>query len=703
VWAANRVTPKTILYIGRSERASVPLRVALEPDGHVVLECSARRTALDLAAQVRPDLVVQELVGTEQDLEIVPALRQLFPAKALPVIGCIAAPGAIAVPSGLFAEVLAAPASAPTLVQTVIRHLGVDTPGASGDATARVLEETRRAKYRSLLQNIPDSLWSTDARGNVIFSGGSLEQVMGFSHEQFQALTHATWLESVHLDDRATVGAAFEGLYARGSAIDLEYRFQHRGHGGWVWLHTRARVVRGWDGSLEVEGLTSDVTERRRLETELRQIQKMEAIGQLAGGIAHDFNNIVGVILANACFIREGMSADDPRTADIREIEEAAERAATLTRQLLAFSRQQVLEQRVIDLNVVVVNMEKMLRRVIGEDIRLVTRLARDLGAIKADVGQIEQVIMNLVVNARDAMPNGGEVTLETSMRDLDEGYAALHPPVVPGAYVLLSVSDKGTGIAPEIQRRIFEPFFTTKERGRGTGLGLSTCYGIIKQSGGYIWVESEVGSGTTFKIYLPFVPDKPETMPSANDKAPAGGTETILVIEDHDGFRHAVKEMLAMQGYRVSEARDGGEAVARASDHPGPIDLILTDVVLPGASGPEVFERIKAGRPEVKVLFMSGYTDHAVLRSGTLPAGASFIHKPFGSAALARKVREALDADPFHPPPPLQPGVDFARMRQGLEGGRARDGRAGVESSSGDERQELSAPGTPPARGRSA
>jgi len=353
--------------------------------------------------------------------------------------------------------------------------------------------------------------------------------VSGLTHEQVYALGIAGWVERVHPEDQEPLEAALDAVYDSGTPMDLEYRLERDGR--YVWLHTRARVVTGFDGNPEVEGITSDVTERKRLEAEFRQAQRMDAVGQLAGGVAHDFNNILAIILANTGFLLADMHESDPRRADAEEVKQAAERAAGLTRQLLAFSRQQMLEQRVLELNSVVAATEKMLRRLIGEDIELVTRLGPDAGAVKADIGQIEQVIMNLVVNARDAMPHGGRLIIETRPHEIATDVVVDGVPVPAGTYVLLTVTDAGTGMDRETQRRIFEPFFTTKERGRGTGLGLSTCYGIVKQSGGYIFVTSELGRGTIFRIYLPRVEEAPEPI-----AAPTPASIEITAINTSSG-----------------------------------------------------------------------------------------------------------------------------------------------------------------------
>jgi CheY-like chemotaxis protein len=379
----------------------------------------------------------------------------------------------------------------------------------------------------------------------------------------------------------------------------------------------------------------------------------MDAIGRLAGGVAHDFNNLLTVILGRTDIILRQLKTEDPIRRGIELIQRTAGRAAELTKQLLAFSRKQVLEAVVLDLGAVTIDMKEMLARLIGEDIALVTTIAPSLGRVKADRGQIEQVVMNLAINARDAMPKGGHLIVETDNVDLDDEYVRRHMGARPGPHVMLAVSDSGVGIPREHQRHIFEPFFTTKEQGKGTGLGLATVYGIVKQSGGYIEVDSEPDRGTTFRIYLPRV----DAAESAGDRAarpaaPAGGTETILLVEDEEGVRELARDILRASGYTVIEARNGPEALLLSERHQGPLDLLLTDVVMPRMSGRELAERIGPLRPDLSVLYMSGYTDDAVIRHGVLGADTAFLQKPFTPAALVQRVRETLDLARREPAP---------------------------------------------------
>jgi CheY-like chemotaxis protein len=372
----------------------------------------------------------------------------------------------------------------------------------------------------------------------------------------------------------------------------------------------------------------------------------MEAIGRLAGGIAHDFNNLLTAINGYSDLGLRKIADDSPVRRNLNEIRKAGERAAGLTRQLLAFSRKQVLQPKVLQLNSIIADIDKMLKRLIGEDVALLTVLNPALEQIKADPGQIEQILMNLVVNARDAMPKGGKLTIETANVYLDEEYARSHNSVQPGSYIMLAVSDTGHGIDAKTRERIFEPFFTTKEVGKGTGLGLSTVYGIVKQSGGNIWVYSEVGRGTTFKVYFPIVKQPAEAIQRLTRPIELpGGSETVLLVEDEDLVRKMAKEILQMSGYYVLEARQGIEALALTKEFDKPIHLMVTDVVMPQMSGPELAGHLERSSPHIRVLYMSGYTDEAIVHHGVLKEGVAFLEKPFTPDALALKVREVLDS----------------------------------------------------------
>jgi two-component system, cell cycle sensor histidine kinase and response regulator CckA len=395
-----------------------------------------------------------------------------------------------------------------------------------------------------------------------------------------------------------------------------------------------------------VRSVVCDVSERKQLEEQLLVTQRLEAMGRLAGGIAHDFNNILMAMLGQSEVLLLRLGTSDPMRDSVESIQKTIERAAMLTRQLIAFSRKQVIAPKVLAINSVIAGMDGILRRVISEDIDLVYILRSDVAPIRVDPAQIEQVIMNLVVNGRDAMLRGGRLTIETRNMTLDQSYAARHVNVTPGDYVRIAISDTGEGIDPETQKRIFEPFFTTKAHGKGSGLGLATVYGIVEQSGGHIVVSSTVGTGTTFEIYLPRVEDvAPAEIKKPRVEAPRG-TETILVIEDEDSVREPVCDMLRLSGYTVLEARHGGEALLICERHKGTIDLMLSDVVMPQISGRELAQRVAPLRPEMRVLFMSGHTEDAVLRYGVMNATMAFVQKPFTLEALGRKLRAVLDGN---------------------------------------------------------
>jgi len=494
----------------------------------------------------------------------------------------------------------------------------------------------REAHYRTILENIADGVFITDGQGRYLDVNPRACEVTGYPREELLRLnTTDTYLS----EERAGVPPRLAEIARSGSAS--YERSLLRKDGAVITVEVNARALPG--GSLLAT--LRDVTDRKRLEEQLRQAQKMEAVGRLAGGVAHDFNNLLTAIFGYADLLTEEFPAGSPARQDLEEIRKAATRAAALTRQLLAFSRQQVLAPVVLSVNDLVDDVDKMLRRLVGEDVELRLTLARDAGNLRADPGQLQQVIMNLVVNARDAMPTGGKLLIETADAELTEQYAELHQAVIPGRYVMLAVSDTGVGMDAQTKARIFEPFFTTKEKGKGTGLGLSTVYGIVKQSGGYVWVYSEPGHGTTFKVYLPRVDAPAEPQAPPREAATVTGTETILLAEDDEILRPLTKGLLAKLGYTVLEAESAEQALAVAGARQGPIHLLVADVVMPGASGRELARRLAQSRPETRVLYVSGYTDDAIVHHGMLEPGLKFLQKPFTPAALARKVREVLDA----------------------------------------------------------
>ncbi|MCH8948321.1 MAG: response regulator, partial [Acidobacteria bacterium] len=431
----------------------------------------------------------------------------------------------------------------------------------------------------------------------------------------------------------------------RWDGLEVEWK---RKDGTPITVRLSGRAVRGAQGELAYfEGIAENITEQRLLEAQLRQAQKMEAVGRLAGGVAHDFNNLLMVMRGYTELLLGRLSANDPLRRNAEEIQKAADRATSLTQQLLAFSRKQVMQPKVFDLNAVVSDTEKMLRRLIGEDIELATILGAELGRVKADPGQIEQVILNLAVNARDAMPQGGKLVMETANVELTQAFARQHPGVTPGPHVMLAMSDTGVGMDAETQARIFEPFFTTKEKGKGTGLGLATVYGIVKQSGGYIWVYSEAGQGTTFEIYLPRVEDAVTADQEEHAVSqPPSGSETVLLVEDEEPVRKLAREFLESSGYTVLEAEDPVEAMHLSDRHQGPIHLMVTDVVMPKMSGHELAQQMASVRPEMKVLYVSGYTDDALGQYGVPTQDSFFLQKPFSLDTLARKMRTLLEGN---------------------------------------------------------
>jgi PAS domain S-box-containing protein len=483
-----------------------------------------------------------------------------------------------------------------------------------------------------------------DVRGYVDYVNPFLSHITGYAPEE---MVGKDWCDFAPEEERSPLRGVFRGLLEQGLHAHYENPIVTKTGAKRLiaWTNTVLRNAAGQPtGTLSIG---EDITERHQLEAQLRQAQKMEAMGRLAGGVAHDFNNVLTAIYAYVELIREELPEGSPAHKDLGEVRKAAERATALTRQLLAFSRQQLLESRILDLNELVAEFENMLRRVIGEDVDLRLTLGTDTGNVRADPGQLHQVIMNLVINARDAMPQGGTLILETGNADLTEQHAQAqgHQPVTPGRYVMLAVSDTGTGMTPEVQAHIFEPFFTTKERGKGTGLGLSTVYGIVRQSGGHIWVYTEPGRGTTFKVYLPRVDDPPEEVGLLVETSTVEGTETILLAEDDALLRPLTKTLLTKAGYTVLDAGNADEALAIVAQHAGPLHLLLADVVLPRTSGRELARRLSESHPETKTLYVSGYTDDAIVRYGMLERGLNFLQKPFTPVALARKVRQVLDA----------------------------------------------------------
>ncbi|HWO39336.1 MAG TPA: PAS domain S-box protein, partial [Candidatus Acidoferrum sp.] len=531
-----------------------------------------------------------------------------------------------------------------------IRDASGNVVGAS--AISRDITERRRfeqdlrrseARFASLVQDAPYGIYRVTSDGQFLQVNPALVRMLGYQSEAA--------LLACNIDTDVYAKAEFRkqliDAYGRHQGfMDVETHWKRKS-GERIVVRLSGRPVKRPGGELAYfEVFAEDVTERRSLEKQLLQSQKMDAIGRLAGGVAHDFNNLLGVILGQTELLQAEFGSNPSFYRRAEAIEQSARRAADLTKQLLAFSRQQLIEPRVVDPNAIVRNVEKLLRRLIGEDVELTSHLQPNAGNIKVDPSQLEQILMNLAVNARDAMPDGGKLILETAYVELDEAYARQHLGAKAGDFVMLAVSDTGTGMDSQTMTRIFEPFFTTKAEGQGTGLGLSTVYGIVKQNNGYIMPYSEVGHGTTFRIYLPRVWETPEVRHQKSNQGEfAKGCETILVVEDETSLRELARELLETNGYKVIEAERGEKAIQLVESSETPIALLLTDVVMPGMGGEQLARRLLELRPELHVLYMSGYTDDAINNRGVLPKDTLFLPKPFTRATLLRRVREALDA----------------------------------------------------------
>jgi len=614
-----------------------------------LVEVELRRAGLDFTARrvvTRPDF---ERALREFHPDIIVSdheLPQFSGVAALELAGALAPHAPFILLTGSLDEETAVEymkaGAADYILKGRLTRLGPAVRGAlERERMKRQLRE-REEYFKSLIEQAMDIIAVLDADGAVRYASPSVLPLLGYGAEE---LVGQHVFDLVHPDD---VGPALR-VFAEGVAT---------GQGGRL-LGLQVRHKDGTYRSLEAIGRyllddpvvrgvvinARDVTERRSLERQLLQAQKMEAVGRLAGGIAHDFNNVLTAILGYVDLLLDGLPTLSPLRPDIQEIRTAAERAAGLTRQLLAFSRKQVLQMRTLDLNELLTDIDKLLRRLLREDIDMVTKLDPRLGAVRADSGQLEQVVVNLAVNARDAMPGGGRLTIETRNAELDEAYTREHVPVRPGRYVMFALSDTGTGMSPETMAHVFEPFFTTKEAGKGTGLGLATVYGIVKQSGGYVWCYSELGHGTTFTVYLPRVDEPVDPLPVRVAARSTRGSETVLVVEDEPGLRALTRRLLEKHGYTVLEAATADAAAALARDYPGPIHLLLADVVLPGGSGRALADALLSQRADVRVLFMSGYAEDAIVHRGVLASNTPFLHKPFSADTLTAKVREVLDA----------------------------------------------------------
>jgi PAS domain S-box-containing protein len=626
--------PAAVLLADLDEAVRYAVGQTLRKSGLRVVEASTGTDALAAVAEV--DLVL--LADTLADLSAAEVLRRLKASaltRSVPVLVLARANrnGELAA----YAEadgVLTQPVQPPELM-TAVRAL---VRLRRAEAALREREE----RLGQLTENIREVFWISDAAsGRVLYVSAAYADLWGRSCQSLYDDPNS-WRESVHPDDRERVHGELRRQLRTGGH-EAQFRVV-RPDGAVRWVGNRSFPVRDAAGNCHrLVGIAEDVTERIRLEEQLRQAQKMEAVGRLAGGVAHDFNNMLTAITGYAeLILMDSPDPEDDRRRNAEEIHRAAERAAGLTRQLLAYSRQGTLNPRVLSLNTIVTGMEKMLRRLMKEDVSLVLQLDGLLRRVEVDAGQLEQVILNLAVNACDAMPSGGTLTIATANAELDEAYAWAHADVQPGAYALLTVSDSGSGMTDEVKARLFEPFFTTKEVGKGTGLGLSVVFGIVKANGGHIEVESQPGRGSTFRVYVPQVMEsaRPEVA-AAGPGLPTPGSETILLVEDEEVVRNLTRTVLQRSGYRVLEASDGLEALQLSDRHTGPIHLLVTDVVMPHMNGRDLAQQVTRRRPATKVLYMSGYTGPANELPG---ADAAFIPKPFAPDALARQVRALLD-----------------------------------------------------------
>jgi PAS domain S-box-containing protein len=597
--------------------------------------------ALSLAADLPPAVALVDLRLPDMDgLDLVTRLHEVSALTEIVVLtGNASVTSAVRALREQIFDYLLKPISPDQLASTLDR---------AGERWRRRKAEVALAgserRFRSLIENATDLITILAAGDIIEYASPAYERATGSTAE---SLLGTSLLDRVHEDDADALRRAIAECGEAG-IVGLPVKLRLRGdEGGWRAYLGTVRDLRSDPAIGGVVLNAHDVTEREVLEAQLRHAQKMEAVGQLAGGIAHDFNNLLTVITSYSGMLLSEHGHDEALRADVAEIELAAVRAAALTRQLLAFSRKQVLQPKYLDVNQVVQDLEKLLRRLIREDIELVTVLASELAPVYADLGQLEQVIVNLVVNARDALPEGGRIEIATFAVDLDDDFTASDSPVTPGPHVMLAVSDDGCGMDSATLARVYEPFFTTKAGGRGTGLGLATVKSIIQRSSGHVWCYSEPGRGTTFKIYLPSAAEAPAVAPAIEvAKKPSPGTETILLVEDEDHVRTVATRILRRNGYTVLEARTGPEALRLWHDHAREIDLVVTDMVMPGMGGRELSNHVRLERPDMPLLFMSGYTEDGAFQRGVLEPGETYLEKPFGEDRLTRLVRRALSSE---------------------------------------------------------
>lgn len=663
--------PRYILIVDDERYSRDLLEVVLEAEGFEVATANSAAAALAMIAVRRPDLMLLDIMMPDMDgYQLATRVRSIPANGSIPIIMLSVLADREARMLGLRAgadDFLTKPVDRAELCARVRNLLRLKAYGDYHNSYSQILETEVIARTAELLERTNHleaqavAFRHSEARTNFALGGArmgmweleiatdkmtwsdTLAPVFGLTPDQAPR-TGDDFFALIHADDRTILKEAIEEDMRTGGSHEVEFRVV------WPdqsihWTAGRACLVHEADGTgARMVGVGSDITARRSLEAQLRQSQKMEAVGQLAGGVAHDFNNILSAILGYSTFVIDSFEPEDPRRADMAEITKAGDRAVALTRQLLAFSRKQVMQPAIVDLNELVLSMRGMLSPLIGEQISLVPILANDLGAVRADRGQLEQVLLNLVVNARDAMSAGGRLVIETANVELD-GCFSQGTEVRPGSYVMLAVSDNGVGMTESTRQRLFEPFFTTKEQGSGTGLGLATVYGIVHQSGGHVWVYSEPGNGATFKVYLPRTGSCSDgDVPPVPIAVLPVATETILLVEDDDAVRALTRTILSRSGYHVLDAPNPAVAEALFEQHLDAITLVVTDVIMPGSSGPRMFERLAQRRPALKVLYVSGYTDDAIVNQGRLDPGVDFLQKPFTAAALNAMVREVLE-----------------------------------------------------------
>jgi len=650
--------PARILIVDDERHNRELLEVMLSPEGFHLLTAASGADALAMVAQQAPDLILLDIMMPGMDgYQVAGKIKDNLATKNIPIIMVTALDDRNARMLGLSAgaeDLLTKPVDRAELCMRVRNLLRLKAYGEYYDKYSQMLErevgsrtadlvESERL-YRSTFDAAPVGIVHVGLDGQWLRVNQRLCDLLGYSREELQSLTVQ---ELIQPEEVAGEAESFRRMAA--GTLDRhvidEKRYRRR-DGGFMWARVNMSVHRDAENqSQHFISVIEDITERRTLEAQVRQANKMDAIGRLASGVAHDFNNLLTVILGFAELMTADRAMANHHGKDLGEIIKAAQRATGLTKQLLAFSRQQALHGVPLDVNGLITDMTGMLGRLIGEDIEVALALAPNLSLALADRGQLEQVVMNLVVNARDAMPHGGSVTIETA--DVELTSSSFHEEaIVQGHYVMLAITDTGSGMTKETQRRLFEPFFTTKETGKGTGLGLSTTYGIVKQSKGYIWVYSEPGMGTTFKVYWPRSSrDVPLQAFSSMVTSPIkGASETILLVEDEASVRQLSKRILDQAGYRVLEAVNGDEAEQVFALHAGSIDLVVTDVIMPGCGGPELLGRLQVQAPALRVLFMSGYTDQSVVQRAGIDRGLPFVQKPFTAEELVRQVRRALE-----------------------------------------------------------